>query len=326
MSHRTLTLALACVLIVLTAPSAATAARGNPFRGARLYVDRSSAAAKQERAWSRTRPADAAQIAKIARTPSAEWLGGWVPHVGSHLRSQIFRRLRPAHATGFFALYNIPGRDCGSYSSGGLRSPAAYRRWIEEIRRAIGSYPAVFVAEPDALMTVNCLSASKMRDRLALLRYAVRRLSSLRRTSVYIDAGNSGWPQVGTMSRRLREAGVRYARGFALNATGYEYTSSEVRYGRRLAGALGGKHFIVNSSRNGRGPLPRSQAHTSQDLWCNPWGRALGTPPTTATSHPLVDAYAWFANPGYSDGPCNGGPPSGQWWPDLALSMAQRAY
>ena len=35
-------------------------------------------------------------------------------------------------------------------------------------------------------------------------------------------------------------------------------------------------------------------------------------------------AYLWVKRPGESDGPCNGGPSAGQWWPEYALGLAQR--
>ncbi|MCC3773203.1 glycoside hydrolase family 6 protein, partial [Streptomyces sp. UNOC14_S4] len=57
--------------------------------------------------------------------------------------------------------------------------------------------------------------------------------------------------------------------------------------------------------------------------WCNPPGRALGTPPTTATGSPLIDAYLWIKRPGESDGTCRGAPPAGHWWADYALRLAE---
>jgi endoglucanase len=85
----------------------------------------------------------------------------------------------------------------------------------------------------------------------------------------------------------------------------------------RLAGALGGKHFIIDTSRNGNGPL--------SGAWCNPPGRALGTPPTTGTGEPIVDAFLWIKRPGESDGTCEGGPAAGRWWPEYALELARNA-
>lgn len=320
-----LVLILTAVAVALPVQAASAYTSTNPFRGARFAVNRDSAANRQVSEWRLTRPLDALALQKIADTPTAEWLGGWANPVGSYVRNLIANRLRPQHASGFFLLYNLPHRDCGSYSAGGLRTARQYKRWVDDIRSAIGTYPTVVLVEPDALMELGCLNAAGQRERLALERYAVVRLGSLPRTSVYLDAGSSVWPQGRTMTRRLRAAGVRYARGFALDSTSFETTSDEVRYGRQLARGIGGKHFIINTSRNGQGPLPRSLAHVSEDFWCNPLGRGLGVRPTTRTADPLVDAYEWSVNPGYSDGPCHGGPSSGQWWPELALRYARNA-
>jgi endoglucanase len=95
-------------------------------------------------------------------------------------------------------------------------------------------------------------------------------------------------------------------------------SAGERAYGGQLSRLIGGKHFIVDTSRNGLGPAPDGS-------WCNPSGRALGERPTTATGDPLADAYFWIKRPGESDGTCNGGPAAGQWWGDYALGLAKRA-
>jgi endoglucanase len=51
----------------------------------------------------------------------------------------------------------------------------------------------------------------------------------------------------------------------------------------------------------------------------------VGQYPTTMTGYALVDALVWVKNPGDSDGPCNGGPEAGEWWPEYALGLMQRA-
>ena len=61
----------------------------------------------------------------------------------------------------------------------------------------------------------------------------------------------------------------------------------------------------------------------SDGAWCNPPGRGLGTRPTTATGSVTVDAFLWIKLPGESDGPCNGGPAAGTFWPDGALALAR---
>jgi len=46
---------------------------------------------------------------------------------------------------------------------------------------------------------------------------------------------------------------------------------------------------------------------------------------TAKTGNRLVDALLWIKPPGTSDGPCNGGPPAGVFWPSYAVSLAANA-
>jgi len=262
---------------------------------------------------------------KIAREPWADWLGGWLPDVHQYVRWFIDTRLRPTGSTAFFAIYNLPYRDCsGQYSSGGATTADEYRGWVDSIASALGSWPSIVVVEPDGLPDSKCLTAAHRAERLSLESYAVHTLAGLPHTAVYLDAGRSDWRKAGDMVRLLRGADVREARGFSLDVTGYATTGHELAYGHQIGAALGGKHFIVNTSRNGVGPLPRSRVRSFTDEWCNQPG-ALGPRPTTRTRDPLADAYEWILHPGYSDGPCHGGPPAGTWWPAYALGLARRA-
>ena len=89
----------------------------------------------------------------------------------------------------------------------------------------------------------------------------------------------------------------------------------------------GGKHFVVNTAENGRGPLvPRNRVQHGNEVLCNPPGRGLGPKPTFNTGYRNVDAFAWIANPGKSGGPCRpGAPPTGYFWPKFALELARNA-
>ncbi|MGH1552726.1 glycoside hydrolase family 6 protein [Streptomyces sp. L7] len=140
------------------------------------------------------------------------------------------------------------------------------------------------------------------------------------RTHVYLDAGNSGWiPEAWRLVDALRASGVARADGVALNVSNFQTNKASSAYGDQLSKYLAGKHYVIDTSRNGNGP------YSGTDAWCNPPGRALGTPPTTRTDNPLLDAYLWIKRPGESDGTCRGGPAAGQWWPSYALELARNA-
>jgi endoglucanase len=289
----------------------------NPLRGATLYVDPASNARRQADAWRTTRPGDAALMDRIANRSQADWFGAWSGDVAA----AVDRRVSAASAAGavpILVAYNIPLRDCGSYSAGGAASADAYRSWIAAFARGIGTRRAIVVLEPDALGLTDCLSAADADVRYSLLSSAVTTLSAQPGVAVYLDAGNSHWRSAADMSARLTRAGVARARGFSLNVSNYNTTANELAYGRDVSSRLGGKTFVIDTSRNGLGPTPDFQ-------WCNAPGRALGAAPTTSTGQSGADAFLWIKRPGESDGTCNGGPPAGQWWADYALGLAARA-
>ena len=294
-----------------------TGTTANPFAGAKWFIDPNSNAHRQADAWRLSRPADAAQMDKIAGQPQADWFGDWSGDIQSAVSNRV-TQVTAAGALPVLVAYDIPLRDCGSYSSGGASSPNAYKAWIRSFAAGIGSRHAVVVLEPDALAGMGCLSQADQQTRLALLSDAVSVLAAQPGVATYIDAGNSGWQTASTMASRLQSAGVARARGFSLNVSNFLTTASQLTYGDQLSSLIGGKHFIVDTSRNGLGP-------TSDSQWCNPSGRALGSRATASTGDALADAFFWIKRPGESDGTCNGGPAAGSWWADYALGLAQRA-
>ena len=263
----------------------------------------------------RGRAADAAIMAKIGSQSSGVWLGGWNADVQSDV-SKAVASAKSQNATATFVAYNIPGRDCGQYSAGGLSGKDAYLSWIKKISSGIGSGNAIVILEPDALSLTDCLSEAGKADRYATLSEAADILASNPGTKVYLDAGHSGWINSSEMASRLSKAGVSKAAGFSLNVSNFVTTADNVAYGTEISKATGGKHFVVDTSRNGSG---------SNGEWCNPSGRSLGQAPTLSTGNSLVDAYLWAKKPGESDGNCNGGPSAGTWWPEYALDLAKRS-
>jgi endoglucanase len=285
----------------------------NPLAGARLYVDPGSPARAQAQAWQHARPADAALMRAMADQPKAIWFGDWNRDITGDVNRAASDAAR-AGALPVFVAYNIPGRDCGLYSAGGARGDDHYRRWVRDFARGLGGRRAVVILEPDAVAGMDCLPQRRQHERLALLADAVQVLKA-QKAAVYIDAGHSNWIDAAEMGRRLRQAGVAHADGFALNVSNYYGNAANIAYGERVSSATGGKHFVIDTSRNGLG---------SSGEWCNAADRALGTHPTTRTWHPLVDAFLWIKRPGESDGTCAGGPRAGEWWPEYAVGLARR--
>jgi endoglucanase len=286
------------------------------------WVNPDSSPARQVRAWQQKgRDTDAALLKRIAEQPVAEWIG---PDNPQGQARGFTEAATAAGRTAVLVVYNIPHRDCGRYSGGGAADGDSYRRWLGQVAAGIGDRSASVILEPDALTHVadGCTPGRFQDERYALLTYAVGKLKAQPRTQVYIDAGNSGWVgDPARMTAPLQRAGIEEADGFALNTSNFQTTPASTAYGTELSGLLGGKHFVIDTSRNGRGPL--TGAH--DEAWCNPPGRALGRAPTTDTGNPLVDAYLWVKRPGDSDGTCKGGPKAGVWWPEYALALARNA-
>ena len=99
--------------------------------------------------------------------------------------------------------------------------------------------------------------------------------------------------------------------------------------------------FVIDTSRNGRGPWTPTVSYPDPQVWCNPPGRGVGLRPTADTGNALIDALLWIKIPGESDGECTRGlgpagttvdpewgvidPAAGVWFRQMALELAQNA-
>jgi endoglucanase len=292
------------------------AVAGEPTGVRTLFVGRDSPARRQADAWRSSRPDEASLMDLLAEQPVAYWFDATDESVYESVQSVV--RAAAKHASiPVLVAYNIPSRDCGGYSAGGARSEADYIAWVSSFANAIGNNGAIVILEPDALADRRCLSTKAENRRESLLSQAITILKRGNpNASVYLDAGNPNWVAAEEMATRLQRVGIQRADGFALNVSNFETTKDNIEYGTRISQLLDGKHFVVDTSRNGLG---------SNGDWCNPPGRAIGERPTLSTGHPLVDAFLWIKIPGESDGTCHGGPRAGEWWPDYALGLVERA-
>ncbi|SCL33213.1 endoglucanase [Micromonospora nigra] len=283
-----------------------------------FYVDPSTSAAR----WVAENPGDprAAVIRdRIASVPQGRW---FTRTNTSTVRAEVDALVGAAAAAGkipILVVYNIPNRDCSGASGGGAPDHATYRQWVDQVAAGLAGRPATIVLEPDVLpIMTNCQSAAQQADTVASMAYAGKALKAgSAAAKVYFDAGHSAWLSPGEAAARLNRADIaNSADGISLNVSNYRRTADEVGYAKAIIAATGvpGLTAVVDTSRNGNGPAGSE--------WCDPPGRAIGTPSTTATGDPAIDAFLWVKLPGEADG-CIAG--AGQFVPQRAYDMAVAA-
>lgn len=315
-SRGRMVMAAVVAMVIVCAGVACGPAEADPLSTISFYVDPTTSGAVAARQASPPKP----ELELIAGTPQAWWVDQQTPvgQAAAAIRSHVAAAAE-SNAMPIVVVYGIPHRDCGGFASGGMASGDQYRRWIAELVKGIGSLPVTVIVEPDALTSADCLDADQRAERMALLRFAVESFAADPNAAVYIDGGHSRWLSADELANRLREVGVDRARGFSLNVSNFFTTAEEALYGEQVSALLGGSHYVIDTSRNGRGPAPDAPMN-----WCNPPGRALGTAPTAQTGYPHADAYLWIKRPGESDGDCGRGDPrSGLFMVDYAVELVR---
>ena len=142
---------------------------------------------------------------------------------------------------------NQPKADCATNRVAGRIGP--FRRWVKAYARGIGRHRAILFVGADGTGRASCMRGAAKRLKMSLLSYEVRTLSRLPHTAVYVDAASAQWLTSGQAAGLLRHEGIRYARGFAVNLTHYDWTGREVRYGQGISRRLGGKPFVGSTRR-----------------------------------------------------------------------------
>ncbi|MEK7649366.1 MAG: glycoside hydrolase family 6 protein [Patescibacteria group bacterium] len=261
--------------------------------------------------------ADADLLQQISCRPQGTWI------IGDNLdtiRSRVISTVSKATAAGkmpILVLYNIPDHTTLRYWSG-ITAGDSYAQWVTAVAESIGDHDAWIILEPDSIGLVANLSDSDQAVRLADLKKAILTLrAKAPKARIYLDAGHSNWRKASSIANFLKTAGIDSADGFALNVSNYQYVSDEIAFGQEVSTLIGNKHFVIDTSRNGSGP------HKTE--WCNAPGVTIGKVPTTTTGNVLVDALLWVKLPGESDGPCNGGVPTGKFWTERALEMIKNS-
>jgi endoglucanase len=324
-------------------PRGVDPASPNPLVGLPWFLDKTWAPQYEQyqRYVHRGQSAEASLQAKIALQPQFKWFGRWNENDkgGTYGAARNYVERVADEQPGSvpqIVVMRHQGKACNSrYTAGGAAEDERQMRWYDRFAAGIGDARVVIGFEPDSLGTLDCLAVSRRKARLDTLRYGVEVLSTLPNATIYLEAGASDWEPAERTAKQLNYIGIAKVRGFMLNVTHKDWTAANVKHGLEISRLTGGKHFIVNTSENGRGPVhyrrwisrkPR-KIWRRVNIWCHAQKRGLGPAPTTATLRPdVADAYLYINRPGYSAGSCNGGPlPIGSWWADRALELARYA-
>ncbi len=303
---------------------------GNPVGGAQLFVDPQSAAADAAKQFP--------ELNVIASKPGTSRFGPFSyksPYVGN-IAIAVSRYLTRAAVTspGAIPLLSTYALVHGARGNGDTPAQvAAYQSFVNGFAQGVGSYKAVLFLEMDAIITMPALNSVGQQTRVNELRYAINTLTAnCPHLVIYLDAGAADAVPAKKVAGYLNAVGISKIQGFFVNSTHYDWTSHEIQFGSQISSMTGGKHFVVNTGDNGRGPLiPQNRVKAGNEVLCNPVGRGLGPSPTTRTGYSKVDMFAWTTNPGESGGQCNGpgelpgGPQTGQYWPAYALMLVRNA-
>lgn len=261
----------------------------------------------------------------LASKPVCQWLGDWNINPKERAK-EIADHAKSNDALFQIVLYNIPNRDLGGFSANGVQSRSSYLSWVREVATGILSGEGFIIVEPDALAHAVELDADKKRDRLDLLRETVTILRNCcKNARIYIDAGHPGWLTANVATELLLQAGIQIADGISLNVANSHTTESCFLYGVQITEAISERHgMIIDTSRNGAGRAPPQI--TGIDTWANVPTNKLGQAPTLRRNELNVFSHRlhgllWVKIPGESDGPYNGAPSSGVFWPTGALRL-----
>ena len=259
--------------------------------------------------------------------PKAAWFGDWQP---DDIKERVEKYIQlttggdPDVLVQAAIFRMVPWETDACTSLPNAAQQASYKKWIESFAAGVGEAHMAIIMQPDGPFVLCTPGGSQLPARM--IKSAVRTLSALPNTSVYIDAGAADWnrddPE--TALKMLIPMGIRFARGFALNSTHYDSTARQVRYSAAISRALANrgmpdKYGIINTASNGRpfkgytyldrdpnfdnAPVCASE----QDDRCV----TLGIPPTIDVGNPkwgmtphnrrlavrYVDAYMWFGRP-----------------------------
>ena len=151
-------------------------------------------------------------LAPLALTPRAMWLGYWDPtsQVRAYTAATVAasQNGNPNVLTQFVTFLLNPWE---RWAATGSWNVSADEAWYRDMAAGIGSARTLVIVQADLPFAHTTPSTAPER----IDTYAVRELSALPHTTVYIDGGTEGWYNAEQDASLLIRNGIRYARGFA---------------------------------------------------------------------------------------------------------------
>lgn len=233
---------------------------------------------------------------KFFNQPTASWLIGQ-----DYDKTKIQKAINsPNDTIPVFVVYFIPTNPSKVF----LNKNYSYKlhQYLNqnlEYAKLIGSKKSIIILEPDTLSL-----SSDSPKLLEINKLVLKELVNIYRinspnSKIYIDAGHSNWHDPYYMATLLKNAGIEEADGFSSNVSNFQPTQNELKYCKKLSKLLHGKHYVIDTSRNGSEKLTsRPNAAT----WIDPIGAKTGIEPTFNTGIEGLDAFLWIKPPGESDG------------------------
>ena len=200
---------------------------------------------------------------QIFKSPQSFWYGDNPKKPKKHMEKSIRRLLNRAHPQlPILVMYNIPNRDVGQYSKGGAKTKERYLDFVERFARGVGEDSPIIIYEPDALPHSTLLSEEDREWRLELMKESLQMLTNNCNGIVYVDVGHSAWLHPKDANELLTRVSNPNVRGFSMNSCNYRSTKECMAWAKRLCRYRKDDYFVIDTSRNGNGPLDTE--------WCNP--------------------------------------------------------
>ena len=275
---------------------------------------------------SKAYPALQDKLNSLLKQPVATWLGEWLGDSAAVQSTVdgIVTKATAAKQMPVLVSYNIPNRDLGQYSAGGLSGAKEFAAWIDSISKGIGDRPAVVILEPDAMPGVYDMSQEEGAARMAMLHDALVTFTAKNpKTYVYVDAGNSKWLLPSELITLIKGVynGVNAQPRISLNVSNYRPTPELLTYFKSVNDLYGGNlKVLLDVGMNG-GTTP-----IAIEDWCNPRAARHGTPDND-TFDPNTTIEQLMVRPlGESSGECErDDPEAGQFDNALAATMLGQA-